>query len=319
MTRHRVVVLALDDVLPLDLGIPLQIFGRDDPDSYEVTTCSPGGVPVSAAGGISIAVSRGLEALESADTVIVPGYGTRSWRIDTETVAALVAAHRRGARMVSICSGTFALAQTGILDGLRVTTHWARAAELAEHFPRIDVEPKALFVDEGQVLTSAGVAAGIDLCLYIIRLDLGATVANRVARRIVAAPRREGEQAQFIEYSPVTEGGDPLAATREWMLQRLDEPMTVSHMAAHARLSLRGFSRHFAQQTGTAPLRWLHGQRVELAKELLESSALPIEEVASRVGLGSAANFRAHFKRSTSLAPQQYRRQFSRAAPSLQD
>jgi transcriptional regulator GlxA family with amidase domain len=309
---HRVVVLILNGVLPLDLGIPLQIFGRDDLDFYSLSTASPGGLPVTAMSGITIGAEEGLDALEAADTVIIPGYGDVRNPLDGPTIEALRLAHGRGARMVSICSGAFALAQAGILDGLGATTHWARCAELAGAHPLVRVDPQVLFVDEGSVLTSAGVAAGIDLSLYIVRKDLGAATANRVARQIVAAPRREGQQAQFIEYPQLGVGEDALAATRQWMLASLHEPLTVALMADHARVSVRGFSRHFSRQTGSTPLRWLHAQRIEVAKELLETSTLSVDEVSVRCGLGSPANFRVHFKRATRLSPLQYRRQFLR-------
>lgn len=311
MSAHRIVVLLLEDVLPLDLGIPLQVFGREELPHYSVSTASLGGLPVGMLGGTSVAPSAGLEALESADTVIVPGHARAENPQPTEVLDALRSAHARGARLVSICSGAFALAQAGVLDGRRATTHWQSCAQLAAQHPLVDVDPDVLYVDEGTVLTSAGVAAGIDLCLHIVRRDLGASVANRVARSLVAAPRREGGQAQFIERPIVATGSDPLAYTREWMLRSLAEPITVTAMAATARSSVRSFSRNFASQTGQTPLRWLHAQRIELARELLETSDLSIDEIAARSGLGSPANFRTHFKRATSLAPQRYRVAFT--------
>ncbi|MCA1217995.1 GlxA family transcriptional regulator [Streptomyces sp. 8L] len=311
---HRVAVLLLDPVLPLDAGIPLQVFGRYSLPQYTVTTASRGGRPVRAVGGLTLTPDHGLGALARADTVLVPGYARHDEPLDAEVLDALRAAHARGARMVSICTGAFALAQAGVLDGLRATTHWRSCAALAERYPLVSVDPDVLYVDEGSVLTSAGVAAGIDLCLHLLRRDHGSALANTVARRIVAAPRREGEQRQFIEYGDAPSGEDALSATRAWMLSQLCEPLTVARMAAHARLSERGFTRHFTAQTGLSPLRWLHAQRVEYAKQLLESTDLSVEEVAARSGLGSPANFRTHFKRATHVAPLAYRRSFCAGA-----
>ncbi|GAA3720321.1 GlxA family transcriptional regulator [Streptomyces tremellae] len=310
---HRIAVLLLDPVLPLDTGIPLQVFGRASLPAYEVTTASLGGRPVRAPGGLTVSPGGGLGVLADADTVMVPGYARHDAPLDPAVLDALRAADGRGARMVSICSGAFALAQAGVLDGRRATTHWASCAKLAERYPRVTVDPDVLYVDEGRVLTSAGVAAGIDLCLHILRRDHGSAVANTVARRIVAAPRREGEQRQFIEYADAPCGEDVLSATRAWMLAQLHEPLTVARMAAHARMSERGFTRHFTAQTGLPPLRWLHAQRVDRAKQLLESTDLPVDEVAARSGLGSAANLRVHFKRATRLAPLAYRKAFGAA------
>ncbi|MEV6024068.1 helix-turn-helix domain-containing protein [Streptomyces sp. NPDC052036] len=311
---HRIAVLLLDPVLPLDAGIPLQVFGQATLPEYEVTTASLGGRPVRAVGGLTVTPDHDLGALRDADTVIVPGYARADAPLEPEVFGALRAADARAARMVSICSGAFALAQAGVLDGLRATTHWAKCAELAEKYPRVTVDPDVLYVDEGRVLTSAGVAAGIDLCLHLLRRDHGSSVANAMARSIVAAPRREGEQRQFIEYTDAPSGEDALSATRAWMLSVLHEPLTVARMAEHARMSERGFTRHFTAQTGLPPLRWLHSQRVEYAKQLLESTDLPVDEVAARSGLGSPANFRIHFKRATRVAPLAYRKSFGTAA-----
>jgi AraC family transcriptional activator FtrA len=213
--------------------------------------------------------------------------------------------------MVSICSGAFALARAGLLDGLTVTTHWSLCDELARQYPQVTVDPAALFVDNGHVLTSGGVTAGVDLALHLLRKDVGAAAANHVARRIVMAPRRDGEQAQFIEAAPVPPADDAIAGAQQWMLSNLAEPITVAAMAAKAGMSSRSFHRHFLAATGATPLAWLHRQRINRSKELLEATDLPIEDIASRVGLGSPANLRAHFRRSTTISPSRHRRLFS--------
>jgi transcriptional regulator GlxA family with amidase domain len=226
---------------------------------------------------------------------------------------ALAAAASRGARVLSVCSGTFALAHAGLLDGRRVTTHWAFAEELARRFPAVEVDPAALYVDEGEVMTSAGLSAGIDLCLHVIREDWGAAVGERVARHMVAAPHREGGQAQFIERpSAVPEAGavGSLEPTRHWATERLAEPLDVAAMARHARVSPRTFARRFREETGTTPLQWLLGQRVLEARRLLEETDLPIDAIAWRAGFGTAASLRDHFRRATATTPTAYRRSF---------
>ena len=216
--------------------------------------------------------------------------------------------------MVSICSGAFALAQAGLLDGLTVTTHWSFAAELAEQYPAATVEPGLLYVDNDRVLTSGGVTSGVDLALHMLRKDLGPAVANHVARRIVMVPRREGDQAQFIDTPPMPPGEDVLAATQQWMLLHLDEQLTVARMAVRAGMSARHFHRRFQQSTGRSPVSWLHEQRIARAKELLETTDLTVEDIAARVGLGSPANLRLRFRRATSISPTHHRRAFSQTA-----
>ena len=216
----------------------------------------------------------------------------------------------RGARVISVCAGAFALAQAGLLDGRRATTHWGWAAELAARFPRVEVDPAALYVDEGQVMTSAGLSAGIDLALHVVRKDFGAAAGATAARRMVAAPHRDGGQAQFIERSSAEEVGS-LEPTRRWALERLGEPLDVAAMARQAAVSPRTFARRFREETGTTPLQWLLSQRVIEARRLLEETDLPIEEIASRAGFGTAASLRDHFRRATSTSPTAYRRTFS--------
>jgi transcriptional regulator GlxA family with amidase domain len=311
---HQVVALVLPDVVAFDLAIPSQVFGhQDERDRYSFAVCTqvPGTVPTTT--GYAVQVGRGLDALETADTVVVPGYAPHD-EPTVEVCEGLRAAADRGARVVSVCTGAFALAGAGLLDGRRAATHWRDAGELAARYPTVVVDPDVLYVDEGSVLTSAGLAAGIDLCLHLVRLDHGVDSAARIARRMVVAPYREGGQAQFLE-RPIPPTGNGLSATCQWMLDRLDQPMTVSDMARHAAWAPRTFARHFLAQIGTTPLRWLALQRVYEARRLLESTDLPVDQVAVRSGLGSAANLRLHLTREVATTPTAYRRSY-RGRPS---
>lgn len=314
MERHRIGVLLIDGALPLDFAIPMHVFAREAAESYAVTTASRDGRAVDVAGGMRVTPDGGLSGLADAETVIVPGYaGAAATRLAPAIPRALRAASLRGARMVSICSGAFALAQANLLDGRTVTTHWSLCHELTRQHPLIRVEPEALFVDNGDVLTSGGVTAGVDLCLHILRQDLGRSVANHVARRILSAPNREGGQGQYAEPPPAPPGDDPLAAAQQWMLRNLADPIAVKQMAAKALMSPRTFHRRFHETTAMTPLAWLHQQRIGRLKELLETTELPVEELADQVGLGSPANLRQHFRRATGLTPRRYRERFSRA------
>lgn len=305
---HRVIALVFEGVVAFDLATPAQIFGhRTERHRYEflVATPVPGSVPSST--GFSVVAEYGLEALPYADTIVVPGHTdpVRRW-----PGAALDALRGFDGRIVSICTGAYVLAAAGLLDGLRATTHWYDAPRLAAMYPAVEVDPKVLYVDEGRILTSAGVAAGIDLCLHLVRRDHGADVANAVARRIVVAPHRSGGQAQFVEQPvpPAPEAG--LEATRAWALERLADPLSVAAMARHALMSERSFARRFRAETGTTPLRWLIEQRVAHARHLLESTDLPVEEVAARSGFGTAVSLRDHFGRAVNTTPTAYRRAF---------
>lgn len=312
MPRHRLAVLLIDQVLPLDFAIPMHVFARETPEFYQVGTATVDGHPVDVAGGLTLIPDADLRLLRTADTVIVPGYAQAATRpVDRRILDALRAAATRGARMISICSGAFALAQAGLLTGLTATTHWSLADDLARQFPDTTVNPAALFIDHGRVLTSGGVTAGVDLCLHLLRTDLGPAVANHVARRILAAPHRDGEQNQYLETTPVPPGDDAVAAAQQWMLSHLDQPITVAQMAAHANLSPRHFHRRFHQRTTMTPLAWLHTQRIARTKELLETTTMPIEEIAGRVGLGTPANLRTHFRRATSISPTRHRHLFT--------
>ncbi len=317
---HRVVALCLEGLVAFDLTAPAQAFGlaagEDGAPLYEFSTCSPGGREVRTISGFTIGPEADLRALEAADSVVVPACATVLEPPPDDVAEALRAAARRGARLLSVCAGAFVLAHAGLLDGRRATTHWAFAAAFAERFPAVEVDAAALYVDEGAVMTSAGLSAGIDLCLHAIRKDCGAAVGERVARQMVAAPHREGGQAQFIERPPLRSVGSPdsLERTRRWAAERLDQALDVAAMAGHAGVSPRTFARRFREETGTTPLQWLLSQRVLEARRLLEESELPVETIAWRSGFGTAASLRDHFRRATATTPTAYRRSFRPAA-----
>jgi transcriptional regulator GlxA family with amidase domain len=310
---HRVAILCLDGLVAFDLTAPAQVFMLASRSGgvplYEVETCSVDGRPVRTTSGFEVTPGAGLEALRKADTVVLPGYAGIFESPPEQALNAIRAVARRGGRLMSVCTGAFALAHAGVLDGRRATTHWAWAGEMAGRFPAVRVDPDALFVDEGGVLTSAGLSAGIDLSLHIVRRDCGADVGERVARHMVAAPHRDGGQAQFFRPEPPSAGGS-LEPTRRWALERLAEPLDVAAMAANAGVSPRTFARRFRGETGTTPLQWLLAQRVLEARRLLEASDLPVEEVAWRCGFGTAASLREHFRRTTATTPSAYRRSF---------
>lgn len=308
---HRVVVLVLDGALPLDVGIPAEVFHPETGFGYEVAACGVTAGTVPSHGGFGYAVSRGLDALADADTIIVPGYAPAGRPIPMGVGEALRSAASRGARIASICYGAFALADAGLLDGLRATTHWDAADKFAERYPQITVEPNVLFVDEGSILTSAGAAAGLDLCLYIVRRDLGMSAANEIARGLVTAPYRTGGQAQYLPKASSPTHGETLAVTREWALTRLDQPLTIAALAAHAQMSPRTFLRRFAEETGSTPLQWILRARVDTARELLESTRLSVDRIAEEVGLGTGASLRLHFRRLLDVSPSEYRATFA--------
>ena len=310
---HRVAGLCLDGLVAFDLTVATQVFtaasDRGGTPLYEVSTCSQSGAEVATTTGFGLRPQHGLEALERADTVVVPGYFAVLDPPPEAVVEALRDAAGRGARVLSVCTGAFALAYAGLLDGRRATTHWAHAEQLAELFPQVAVDAAALYVDEGEVMTSAGLSAGIDLSLHVVRKDFGAAAGERVARRMVAAPHREGGQAQFIKRPPLGEPGS-LKGTRQWATERLEKPLDVAAMARHASVSPRTFARRFREETGTTPLRWLLAQRVLEARRLLEESDLSVEDVAWCAGFGTAASLREHFRRATATTPTGYRRSF---------
>ncbi len=315
---HRVAVLALDGVVPFELGIPARIFGAALAPSgeplYDIATCSLDGRPVRAHADFSITVEHDASLLASADTVVIPP----SHALDTlrnggalpDDLRAALASVRPGTRLVAICTGAFVLAAAGLLDRRPATTHWGEADLLRRLFTGVRVDPDVLYVDDGDVLTSAGVTAGIDLCLHLVRRDHGSGVAGQVARLCVTPPWRDGGQAQYIP-RPVPEdrpGG--LAATRAWALERLGDPLTLADLAAHAGLSVRTFTRNFRAETGVSPGQWLAGQRLDLARRLLEATDLPVDTVARRAGFGTGTALRQRFRASLGVPPQAYRRTF---------
>jgi transcriptional regulator GlxA family with amidase domain len=316
---HRVAALCFDGLVAFDLTAPAQVFtaaaAADGTPLYEFAACSPGGEEVRTTTGFGLRPAAGLEALERAETVVVPGYFAIFSPPPPEVLAALEGAAARGARVLSVCTGVFALAHAGLLDGRRATTHWQWAGELAARFPAVAVDPAALYVDEGAVMTSAGLSAGIDLCLHVVREDFGAAAGDRTARHLVAAPHREGGQAQFVARPEVAAGDGSLEPTRRWAAERLAEPLDVAALSRHAGVSPRTFARRFVEETGTTPHRWLLARRVLEARRLLEESSQPIEEIAWRAGFGSAASLRQHFRRATATTPTAYRRTFSPRSP----
>ena len=310
---ERVVVLALDGVYPFELGMPSRIFGAAE-GRYEVVTCTVDGGPVRTDADFSVTVDHGPEVLATADTVVIAAVTPAAITTGlTDEVAAALAYIRPGTRIVSICTGAFVLAAAGLLDGRRATTHWCVADEFRRSFPRVDLDPDVLFVDDGDILTSAGAASGIDICLHIVRRDHGSELANRVARRCVVPPLREGGQAQYIE-QPVPEPSTAsTAATRDWALTRLGDPLTLTELADHAGMSLRTFARRFGDEVGLSPGRWLIQQRVARARHLLEASDLSVDRIAGEVGFATGASLRQHLHATIGVSPQAYRRTFQAA------
>ncbi|MFI6493303.1 GlxA family transcriptional regulator [Streptomyces sp. NPDC050564] len=310
MNKHRVIVLAVDGVLPMDLGIPTQIFNARPNTPYELTVCGDTDEAVTTSAGFTLGLTAGLEALAEADTIIVPGFEDFRRPPHPRVRAALKLAGRAGIRIASICTGAFAVAAAGLLDGRTVTTHWASADDLEELYPRLRVDRNVLYIDNDTILTSAGVTAGIDLCLHLVRKDLGAAVANDIARDIVAAPHRDGGQAQYITRSLPAPQATTLADTREWALHGLEEDLTIPELADHAGVSPRTLTRLWRQETGVSPHQWLVTARINRARELLETTDLQVEQIATRCGLGSGANMRARFRDAVGITPTAYRRAF---------
>ncbi|MEU3985903.1 helix-turn-helix domain-containing protein [Streptomyces sp. NPDC026672] len=310
---HTVAVLALDRVVPSDLSIPIDTFGGlrlpDGREPYRVRVCSP--AEEVSAGAFTVRAPYGLDALAEADTIVLPGVADPTAPLPPEVAGALRAAAANGTRIASVCVGAFVLAATGLLDGLRATTHWAAARELAERYPAITVDPNVLYVDNGQFLTSAGAAAAMDMCLHVIRKDHGSAVAAHAARMCVMPLEREGGQAQFIVHDlPPAPAGATLEPLLEWLEDNCDRDFTVDEIAARAGMSARTLNRRFREQTGTTPVQWLHRARVRRAQYLLETTAHPVERIAHQSGFGSPTAFRDRFRRVVGTSPQAYRRAF---------
>ncbi len=311
---HRVAVLALDGAYPFEIGIPARVFGAVD-GRYEVVVCSVDGGSIRTNAGFDIVPASGPEALTSADTVIIASFDSGMLQRELEPrVAAALGGIRPGTRIASICTGSFVLAAAGMLDGRTATTHWECTDVFKKWFPQVRLDEGVLFVDDGDVLTSAGAASGIDLCLHLIRTDHGAQIANLAARRCVVAPYREGGQAQYIDRPVPVDPADSTSPTRQWMLDRLGDRLTLASMAAHARMSERTFLRRFRAETGTAPGQWLLSQRITRARRMLEATDATIERIAGEVGFATAASLRQHLRAELGVSPQAYRRTFRRAA-----
>jgi len=311
---HRVALLLLPTVVPFDMAVPCQVFGYPGTDlgrkRYTLEVCGPTKGEITTGRGFAVAVPHGLGALRRAETIVVPGIDDLELPIPRAVCRALTAAYDRGCRIVSICTGAFVLAEAGLLDGLQATTHWLDAPALAARYPSVRVDPRVLYIDEGRVLTSAGIAAGIDLCLHIVRTDYGAAVANAVARRMVVPPHRSGGQAQFIAQPVSAPHGTELEDTRAWMIAHLGKPLTVRAIAKHAGMSGRTFARRFTEATGTSPLQWLLHQRIVAAQRMLEETDQRVERIADACGFGSAVSLRVHFRREMQTSPLAYRRAF---------
>jgi AraC family transcriptional regulator, transcriptional activator FtrA len=310
-----VVAVAYPGLCSFEFACTTEVFGLPRPEFgerwYRFETCSMGGRPVKGQYGARYAVDGGLEGLARAGTIIIPGWAGPDIAVPESLLQALRDAYARGARLLSICSGSFVLAATGLLDGRRATTHWRYAEELIRRHPQISVDPNVLYVDEGQILTSAGSAAGLDLCLHLARRDFGAEVANQVARRLVIPPHRDGGQAQFVERPVDRRERGPLSAVLERVRRQLHRPVSVGQMARWAAMSERTFIRRFRAMTGMTPGDWVIHERVALAQELLESSQFGIEQIAGRCGLGTGTTMRHHFRKRIGVSPVAYRKRFS--------
>ncbi|MEU6348562.1 helix-turn-helix domain-containing protein [Streptomyces sp. NPDC047072] len=311
---RRVAVLALNGVYPFELGIPARILNAAD-GRYEVLTCSVDGRPVHTNADFTVGVEHGPEILAHADTVVIPAVDPAQVGGDLpDAVRSALALIPADARIVSICTGAFVLAAAGLLDGRRATTHWALADRFRRTFPQVDLDPDVLFVEDGRILTSAGAASGVDACLHLVRTDHGGELANWVARCCVVPPFRDGGQAQYIAQPVPEQGAASTAATRHWALERLDEPLTLADLAAHARMSLRTFARRFNDEVGLSPGRWLIQQRVSRARHLLEASDLSVDQIAGWVGFATGASLRQHLHAAIGVSPQAYRRTFQAAS-----
>jgi transcriptional regulator GlxA family with amidase domain len=313
-TRPTVATVIGNGMSPFEFAVACEVFGYDRSELgvpwYRFLVCAAEPPPIRTEVGFTIDTPHRLDALARADTIIIPPLPSNP-APTPELLSALRSAHRRGARLMSVCTGAFVLAAAGLLDGRRATTHWGHIEEFSRRFPDVQLDPAVLYVDDGDILTSAGTAASIDLCLYVVRQDFGAEIANAVARRMVVPPHRDGGQSQFVE-APLPEAGDDalFAETLVWAQSHLDEPITVEDLARRSAMSTRTFARRFRNTAGTSPYRWLLRQRVTLAQRLLETTDLPVDIIAVRCGMGVAANLREHFQRVVGTSPAVYRRTF---------
>lgn len=315
MPAHTVVMPVTDRLPIFELAVPCEVFGIDRTDLadpwYDLRLCAgePGALRTGT--GLGIDVPYGLAALEQADTIIIPACSRQTQLSPpADLLAALQRAHQRGTRLVSICTGAYLLAAAGLLDGRRATTHWMNVVDFAHRFPQVRVDGGVLFVDEGDILTSAGTGAAVDICLHLVATDHGTAVANAVARRMVVPPHRDGTQAQFVEPPTGLSRTDGLSPVLDWARQNLSEQLSVADLARQAKMSQRTFARRFQEVTGISPLRWLLQQRIRCAQELLETTDETVEVVAQRAGFGSAAALRTHFQRVVAVPPQTYRHVF---------
>jgi AraC family transcriptional activator FtrA len=318
MKKHLVVALAYDQLCTFEFGCTVELFALERPelgvDWYEFAVCAAEEGPIRAAGGITVAAPFTLDLLDRADTIVIPGWRDADELPPPALLEKIRAAYERGARLCTICSGVFILAEAGVLAGKRATTHWRYAERLSQRYPDVRVEADALYVDEGQIITSAGSAAGLDMLLHLVRRDFGAKVGNLVAQRLVIAPHREGGQAQFVPRPMAHDEAGRLSKLMDWLRANPAQPHTVASMAQRALMSPRTLQRQFVEATGLGPVNWLIRERVAIAKELLESPETPLAQVAERAGFGSEESLRHHFRRVVSTSPGAYRKRFSHAA-----
>lgn len=318
LKTHTVAVIACEGISAFHLSVPCIVFGDKLAHlglaRYRLLICAEHPGAVSTLSGFDIGVRHDLSVLAQADTVIVPAWPDPERRPSETLLEALRVAHRRGARIVGLCLGAFVLAEAGLLDGRTASTHWVWANDFTRKYPKVRLDPKALFFDDGDILTSAGTAAAIDCCLHLLRRDHGAEAANHVARRLVVAPCRHGNQAQYIEQPlPKLEGNDLLSTTLDWAIEHLAQPLGLDLLATRAGLSRRNFTRRFKMKTGTTVTQWLLSHRLSTAQRLLETSDRSMEDIADSVGFGSTVSLRRHFSAAFSISPYAYRKQFRRA------
>lgn len=318
-SRHIVAAVAYDRLCTFEFGCTVELFALPRPELdvpwYEFAVCAAERGPIRATGGIIVQVTHSLRLLERADTIVIPGWRDADEPPPAQLLRKLRQSYDRGARLCSICSGVFVLAAAGVLAGKRATTHWKYLDRLVTRYPDIRVEPNALYVDEGQVLTSAGSAAGLDMLVHLVRKDFGPRIANQVAQRLVIPPHREGGQAQFVPRPVASDERGRLAKLLDWIRAHLAAEHTIESLAGQAAMSPRTLQREFKAATGLAPYAWIVRERIERAKELLETGRLPAQRIAERVGMGSAESLRHHFRMRVGTTPAQYRARFSRRQP----